>query len=241
MNEQNPYAATGEAAVDAPFAERAAFLKKVYSLLLAGIAVFVATLWAAAHVEPVNALAASTFKLIYGSRWGILIYLGIFVGLQMLVQAFATRSPLNLIFYFLYAFGFAILSSGLILGVMSLENGAAVINQAAMLTTLIFSGLTAYVFVTRKDFSFMGGFLWVAMMSLCGISLAGAIFGFNLGLFGAFAGALIFALYILYDTSRILHHFPTNMAVSAACMLFTDIVLLFKNLVIIILSMTSDD
>ncbi len=111
-----------------------------------------------------------------------------------------------------------------------------VLSQAAIVTALVFSGLTAYVFTTRKDFSFLGGALSIVLFALLAVALAGWLFGFTVGLWFSVVAVLLFAGYILYDTSQILHHYPTNMAVSAAAVLFVDVVLLFKHLLILFLS-----
>ena len=102
-----------------------------------------------------------------------------------------------------------------------------VINSAATVTLLGFAGLTAVAFMTRKDFSFLGGILrWVGIMAIIAI-FGSIIFGFELGTYFslgmiAFAGAAI-----LYDTSNILHHYPQDRYVAAALALFSSVALMF--------------
>ena len=102
-----------------------------------------------------------------------------------------------------------------------------VINSAATVTLLGFGGLTAIAFMTRKDFSFLGGILrWVGMVAIV-LIVASVLFGFELGTFFsvgmiAFAGAAI-----LYDTSNILHHYPQDKYVAAALSLFASVALMF--------------
>jgi len=102
-----------------------------------------------------------------------------------------------------------------------------VIESAAFVTLLGFSALTAVVYYTRKDFSFLGSVLrWGGIVALV-LIVAGVIFGFQLGTFFtvamiAFAGAAI-----LYDTSNVLHHFPEDRHVAAALELFASVALLF--------------
>jgi FtsH-binding integral membrane protein len=114
-----------------------------------------------------------------------------------------------------------------------------VLTQAAMLTALVFTGLTGYVFVTRKDFSFLGGALAIGVFALIGIAIAGSLFGFTVGLWYSVLGVVVFSGYVLYDTSKILHSYPTTAYVSAAVVLFVDVVLLFKH--ILFLLMRRDD
>lgn len=101
------------------------------------------------------------------------------------------------------------------------------ISSAAMVTFIGFAALTAVVFVTRKDFSFLRGILmWGGIIALV-LIIAGVIFGFQLGTFFsvgmvAFAGAAI-----LYDTSNVLHHYPEDRYVAAALELFASVALMF--------------
>ena len=98
----------------------------------------------------------------------------------------------------------------------------------------MFSGLTGYVFVSGKDFSFLGGALAIALFALLGIAIAGWIFGFSVGIWYSVIAVLVFAGYILYDTSKVLHHYPVTAHVSAAIVLFVDVVLLFKHILILL-------
>src|SRR5690606_13727152 len=162
MNEANPYAASSlTPAALAAAEERAGFLRRTYSLLLAAIATLVATLWAAGNVQPVHDLAANLWATIVGTRYGWLLYIGLFLAGGWLVHAFAERKPLNLVFFFGYAFLMGLLLAPLILGVLATgSEGVALVNQAALITALTFSGLTAYVFHSGRSFSFLGGVLW---------------------------------------------------------------------------------
>lgn len=240
MQDNNPYAYAGAVpAIQAAADERATFLKKVYSLLLVGIVLFAGTLWACAEVQPVQDACKALWNMIAGAgRWGWLVYMGIFFGAQFLVHAFAEKKPINLVLYLAWSVLMAFLIAPLVL-VVGMTN-PVVLTQASLLTAIIFVGLTAVVFFTGKDFSFLRGILGVSMFALIGVAIAGAIFGFTVGLWFSVAAVVLFAGYIVYDTSNILHHYTTNMAVTGAIVLFTDIVLLFKHLLIILSSLNND-
>src|SRR5690606_26522836 len=94
---------------------------------------------------------------------------------------------------------------------------------------------TIYVFASGKDFSFLGGALAIALFGLLALGIGGWLFGFELGVWYSIGGALLFSGYILYDTSRILLHYPPTAHVSAAIVLFTDVVILFKHVLMILL------
>ncbi len=102
-----------------------------------------------------------------------------------------------------------------------------VIQSAALVTLLGFAGLTAVAFVTRKDFSFLGGLLrWGFIIALV-LIVAGVLFGFHLGTFFSVAMVALAGAAILYDTSNVLHHFPEDRYVGAALQLFASVALMF--------------
>ena len=101
------------------------------------------------------------------------------------------------------------------------------ILNAGLITMAIFVGLTATVFITKKDFSFLRGILMVLTFAALGVMIASWIFGFQLG---AIWCALVIALmagYILYETSSIMRDFPPTFHVAAALMLFSTVATLF--------------
>ena len=114
-----------------------------------------------------------------------------------------------------------------LLHVAAFYSSPKVIPMAAVLTAVLFTALTAVVFVTRKDFSFLRTFLVVGGMIALGLIVCGVAFGFNLGL--AFSGGMIVlaGAAILYDTSKVLHHYQTNQHVAASLELFASVALLF--------------
>lgn len=234
MADRNPYAElTAPPAAFAAVTERAAFLKKVYGLLLLGVLGFAATLWAAGNVPVVRDAALSLGELIYGHRWGWALYLGLFFGGSFLVNRLAETRPINAIAYAAWVVLLGFLVAPLVL-IMNQAHGPEIVTQASTLTAIVFLGLTAIVFYTSKDFSFLRGALLLGGMGLLGVGIAGAIFGFSLGLWFSAAIVLLMAGYILYHTSAVLHRLPTTMAMSGAIMLFTDVVLLFKHILILL-------
>jgi FtsH-binding integral membrane protein len=111
--------------------------------------------------------------------------------------------------------------------VMLSGQAATILLEAVVITLSIFIGLTAVVFVTKKDFSFMRGALSIAMFGIFGVILASLLFGFSLGaLFSGFV-ILVMAGYILYQTSLVMSYFPPTGYVAAALMLFSTIATMF--------------
>jgi FtsH-binding integral membrane protein len=234
MEDQNPYRSLeAPPAAFAAVSERAAFLKKVYGILFLGVLGFAATLWAAGNVAPVTAVAVRVGETIYGSRWGWLIYMGIFIGGSMAVHAVAERRPLNAIAFAAWVVVLGLLIAPLVLWI-SAARGPEIVSQASGITALVFGGLTLFVFWTGKDFSWLRGILWLLGTSLLVVALIGWIGGFSIGLWFSWAIVVLMAGYILYDTSQVLHRLPTTMAMSGAIMLFTDVVLMFKHVLVLL-------
>lgn len=109
-----------------------------------------------------------------------------------------------------------------------------------MVTLAIFVGLSATVFVTRKDFSFLRGILVIASFAALGVIIASAIFGFSLGAIFAGVMVLLMAGYILYQTSIIMSQFPPTAHVAAALMLFSTVATLFWYVLQLLMALRRD-
>lgn len=117
---------------------------------------------------------------------------------------------------------------------------AEILIQAVVITMVIFVGLTAVVFITKKDFSFMRGALVVASFGAIGVIFASILFGFTLGaLFSGFI-VLLMAGYILYETSAIMKDYPPTAHVVAALVLFVTIATMFRAILRILISLRGD-
>ena len=160
---------------------------------------------------------------------GMTITLVGYFGLLFLTTKFRD-SGLGLLFVFALT-GFMGYTLGPILNAyLSLPNGSQVVMMAMGGTAAIFLGLSAYVMTTRKDFSFMGGFLMVGILVgfLAGL---GAVFfempGLSLAVSAMFV--LLMSGLILYETSNIIHGGETNY-IMATVTLFVSIFNLFTSL-----------
>jgi len=116
------------------------------------------------------------------------------------------------------------------------SNGARLIALAAGGTGAIFLGLASYVTVTRKDFSFLGKFLFVGLILLVLASLANLFFQVPAATLTISAIAVVlFAGYLLYDVSRIVNGGETNY-VMATLSVYIDIYNIFVNLLNLLLA-----
>jgi modulator of FtsH protease len=125
---------------------------------------------------------------------------------------------------------------------LAMANGGMVITQALGGTALVFFSLSAYVLTTRKDFSFMGGFLMVGIVVAVVGMLVASMFGIDVSLFHLGFSMLIVLLmsgFILYDTSRIVNGGETNY-IMATTSLYLNIYNLFISLLHILGVMSND-
>jgi FtsH-binding integral membrane protein len=112
----------------------------------------------------------------------------------------------------------------------------SMIRSAAAVTLVGFGGLTAVVFTTKKDFSFLGAFLrWAGIGALLMIG-AGLVFGFQLGTYFSVGMIVLAGAAILYDTSNVMRLFPEDRYVAAALQLFASIALMFWYVLRLIMS-----
>lgn len=124
---------------------------------------------------------------------------------------------------------------------LSMPGGSAIVMNAMGMTGIIFLSLSAYVLTTRKDFSFMGGFLMVGVI-LAFLAGLGAIF-FQIPALSLAVSAMFVLLmsgFILYETSNILHGGETNY-IMATVSLYVSIYNLFTSLLQILGFMGGDD
>lgn len=123
---------------------------------------------------------------------------------------------------------------------LHLRNGAQLIGMAAGGTGLIFFSLATIATVTKKDFSFMGKFLFIGLILLVVASLANMFFQIPaMSLTISAIAVLLFSAYILFDISRIVHGGETNY-VMATLSLFLNIYNIFINLLSLLMAFSGE-
>jgi modulator of FtsH protease len=124
---------------------------------------------------------------------------------------------------------------------LSLANGPQLVMTALGGTGVVFLGLSGYALVSRKDFSFMGGFLMVGIL-VAFLAGLGAVFFDVAGL--ALAVSAMFVLLmsglILYETSNIIHGGETNY-IMATVTLYVSIYNLFTSMLHLLGFMNGDE
>ncbi len=176
-----------------------------------------------------SALTAGVSMALNLPHPGLLLTLGGYFGLLFATTRFR-NSSLGLVFVFALT-GFMGYTLGPILNAyLALPNGGQVVMTAMGATGAIFLGLSGYVLTSRKDFSFMGGFL-IAGILVAFMAGLGAVFfempGLSLVVSSMFV--LLMAGLILYQTSQLIHGGETNY-IMATVTLYVSIFNLFTSL-----------
>lgn len=219
----NPHAAYPDTVSDFDLLNaRAQFISRTYNHLMLALFAFaglLALIFRSGAAEPIA-------RALLSVHWGLVL------GGMMLISWIATRfadgsasrsgqyAGLGL-----YVAGQALLFTPLLFLAENMIPG--VTRKAALVSLAGFGLLSGIAHITRKDFSFLKGVLmWggLAALALIGISLFSSLqlgHWFSIGMV-FFAGAAI-----LYDTSNVIHHYPTDRHVGAALQLFASVVLLF--------------
>lgn len=212
--------------------DRAEFYKKTYMHVAMAILAFMI-------VESIL-LKVIPEELILGMLGGRFLWLGI-LGLFWLGSYFSEKWTLSQSKNVQYAgLGFFVLLEAVIFLPMiymaATYSGIEVIKQAGLITLALFIGLTAVVFMTNKDFSFLRTAIVVGGFISLGLIVAGAIFGFNLGLWFSVGMVILAGASILYQTSKLKDQYSTDQYVGAALLLFSSVMLLFWYVLRILMS-----
>ncbi|MDX1972378.1 MAG: Bax inhibitor-1 family protein [Candidatus Sumerlaeia bacterium] len=246
-------------AAQASVSDRTTFILKVYGLVFVGLIIFFAsalipTIGLFMGVPGLSEFAAFFVQL------NPLISMLLILGTSFAVHWIANIPGINLLGLAGFSALWGFLTINLIAyacfkmapagaqGVEILGPGLLVVSQAAALTFLAMGLLTAYVFISKQDFNFLGGFLFVGMIMMIIAVLAAIVIPmmgftsflgveFNILYVGlSIVSVLLMVGYILYDTSNVLHHYPTTMAVAAALALLSDFIILFRNILFLLLN-----
>ena len=201
---------------------RAAFISRTYMHLFGAILGFAA-------VEIflfTNGLAEPIARTMLSGSW--LLVLGAFMVVGWLASRVAHNSTSQAAQY-AALIGFVLAEAIIFVPMLFIAQAIApgVIESAAFVTLIGFTALTAIVYYTGKDFSFLGAVLrWAGIAALL-LIVAGVIFGFELGTFFSVAMIAFAGGAILYDTSNVMHHYPEDRHVGAALELFASVALMF--------------
>ena len=194
-------------------------------------------------------LALSMVPTVFGAMIGVRVGFSLFPGSPMVSAlvflgiAFAfiwgiertKDSGLGVALLLGFTFFMGLMLSRILLVALGFSNGGTLIAMAAGGTGAIFFTLAGVATVTKKDFGFLGKFLFVGLVLLVLASLANVFFQIPaLMLTVSVVSVLIFSGYILYDIGRIVNGGETNY-ISATLAVYLDIYNIFVNLLNILM------
>lgn len=198
---------------------RMGFLRKVYGLLFVQILV---TTVVAAALSQTQVLR----QTIHDNPWVLMLCLPLTFGILIALHVKRHHVPIN----FMLLAAFTVVEA-ITVGVAVSMYEAEVVVKAFIVTLLITGGLTAYTFQTKRDFTNMGAGLLIGLMMLIGLGFMNLFLGssgMELALAGG--GALLFCLFIVYDTQMMMQKLSPEEYILATINLYLDIVNLFLEL-----------
>ena len=213
--------------IESSAASRTRLITKVYANLTGAVVAFAALealVFATFGVETILRFVSENMKLV---SWGLLALclLGPMLG-RLVVGSNPSRFR-----QYVYLGFYVVLYTALFIPLLAFAafktGNMSLIWQACGLTASLFAALSAAVFFTRVDFSFLRSalvFLTIAAFVLVGGAL---LFGFSLGTWFIVGMILLACGYVLYDTSNIMLHYPEEADVLATVALFSALMTLF--------------
>ena len=220
------YYGDGSSVATRPASVRAAFVKRTYLHLGAAIFAFVAI--EAALIS--SGVALEIVRSVFVGRGAWIGLMVLFIGGGYLASYMA-RSGQSVGVQYAGLSLYVLLEVLILLPILTIAQlmpqYANVPLQAGMVTLLVCGGLTAGVFLSGKDFSWMGPIIGVASMLALGLVVASVFLGFNLGLIFSVAMVGLAAAAIIYQTSNVMHHYGPNEYVAASLALFASVATMF--------------
>ncbi len=139
-------------------------------------------------------------------------------------------------------FGFTFIAGAMLAPILTVaagfRNGGQLVALAGGMTAVIFFAMATIATVTKRDFSFLGKFLFVGLILLVVASLANLFFQVPaVSLTISAIAVLLFSMYLLHDVSRIVQGGETNY-ITATLNLFLDLYNLFIGLLHLLLAFT---
>ncbi len=219
--------------IDAPDFEKAAFYRKTYLHVALALLAFIGVESILLVTVPGDVILwMISGKFIWLFLIG-LFWLGSTVSDKLAFDPSREKQYLGLGFYVLLE---AIIFLPMIAIATAYSGGGDLVMQAAIITLFMFTGLTAVVFFTKTDFSFLRTVIVVGGLVSLGTIVAGAIFGFDLGLWFSVGMVVLASASILYQTDRIKSQYNTSQYVGASLQIFASVMLLFWYILRILMS-----
>ncbi|XP_036226119.2 protein lifeguard 1 isoform X1 [Bactrocera oleae] len=210
---------------------RKGFIRKVYSILMVQLLITFGIITIFVYVDAVN-------DWVHKTSWIFWVALAVLVVTMLCLaccESVRRQTPLNFIFLFLFT-----LAESFLLGVTATYYAASEVMLAVGITAAVCLALTLFAFQTKWDFTICGGILMVAIVVFLIFGIV-AIFipGKVITLVYSSIGALIFSIYLVYDTQLMMggkHKYAISPEeyIFAALNLYLDIINIFMYILAII-------
>ncbi|RXJ97902.1 hypothetical protein CRU98_11405 [Arcobacter sp. CECT 8986] len=215
---------------DSSRVELMSFLKATYQLFAGSL--LAATAGAYIGLDIVAYLAGPLMWVLFAVELGLIFFV---------IPRVKHTPGVNLAVLFAFTFITGLTIAPLLTAIFAMPSGAAIVGQAFLMTAVAFGGISMFAMTTKRDFSSLGKFLFIALiiMIVAGISnifIQSSMFQLII----ASAGALLFSVFILFDTQQIIRG-GYDSPVEAALSLYLDFFNLFVSLLQILGIMNSDD
>jgi FtsH-binding integral membrane protein len=233
----------GETVAAAPASERVAFIRRTYAHLGGAVLAFVGLTAVLISTGMAEQIIREVF-LANQMSWILLMV--VFIGGTFAAQSMA-RARRSVGMQYAGLALYVLLYTLLFLPILTIASdpkygigNPSLPLQAGIVTLAVFGGLTVAVFASGKDFSFLGPILMVSSFLALGVILAAIFFGFSLGLVFSALMVALFAGFIIYDTSNIIHRYGTGEHVAASMALFGSAAMLFYYILRIFMSVRDE-
>jgi modulator of FtsH protease len=173
--------------------------------------------------------------------WGVWIaFMVLFIGGPFLIERI-DNGQTQIGVTFVWAFLVGLLFSPLVGAYLSFPGGASIVLNALVTTAVLFTALAGYAVTSRKDFSFMGGFLGAGCLLVIVAIIANIFLQIPmLSLVISSAAVLLMCGLILWETSRLIHE-PNANPIMIAVGLFGSIVVMFSHLLRLFAFLSGED
>ena len=180
------------------------------------------------------------FSFLSGSPlMSFMLFLGVAFGFMWGIER-TKNSGMGVLLLLAFTFFMGLMLSRILQVALGFSNGGSLIAMAAGGTGVIFFSLAGVAMVTKKDFSFMGRFLFIGMIIVLLAVLANIFFQIPaLSLTISALAVMVFSAYILYDISRIVTGGEDNY-ISATLAVYLDIYNVFVSLLNLLMAFTGD-
>ncbi|MFY9074633.1 hypothetical protein CRU99_09060 [Malaciobacter mytili] len=195
------------------------FLKATYQLFAGSL--LAATAGAYIGLDIVSIIAGPVMWILFAVELALIFFV---------IPRVKHTPGVNLAVLFAFTFITGLTIAPLLTAIFAMPSGASIVGQAFLMTAVAFGGISMFAMTTKRDFSSMGKFLFIALiiMIVAGISNI-FIQSSMMQLIIASGGALLFSAFILYDTQNIIRG-GYDSPVEAALSLYLDFFNLFVSL-----------